>query len=165
MLSRTTIRAGLASIYLLTMTAQEYFQLVLDTGIHTSNNVIFDTEYALPTEDWFFGPFADAIRKMNWTLGLEYQPQSNDCDDYAERARALAQTCNALTPDRPIGKSLAVGLLTYLQNTEELKKHAIIFAAIRTADGKRKLVFMEPQDGTKVEMSVIDLMNVDLYII
>lgn len=126
-------------------TGQEIQQLVWDNGMSNMIEIIVDEHYGLPTEGWVTDVlFPELFKRLKQNNLWQYQIESNDCDDFAARARLLAQELNNQTSNRGV-RALAVGEYHYIQRMTGLK-HALNFAVVKSS-GKLKLIFFEPQTG------------------
>ncbi len=122
----------------------------MDAGVFTTNWSLADRAYALPTRRWMLGPFADALRRLQFEFRVnKWTAEDNDCDDFARLAAAFAQVLHANTPDRPAATALAVGELWYVQDGGA--GHAIVFAIC--GPSVEDVLFFEPQDGTEKQLS------------
>lgn len=54
-------------------------------------SVIFDRQYKLPDRDWFFGEFAESLAKNIQALGMVYEEEADDCDNFGVLTYILGQ--------------------------------------------------------------------------
>lgn len=108
-----------------------------------------DTDYSGVIPDWIFGPFAktflDVLSLLNET---KYVDNSNDCDDFARLAAAIAQAANNQTPWKPANTALMFGEFWYFINADPAKDHAInVF--VYYVKSTPTFGFFEPQGAIK----------------
>lgn len=123
-------------------------------GVGFTNGV--DRDYALVAEKWvgkFGSRFPYWQRQVLATIS--YEPEWNDCDDFAEDARYLARLLHRNTREKPDG-ALAFGLFKY--QTDAGGWHAINVVACRE-DGRIYPVFFEPQTAQVVKLSPAELIS------
>jgi len=139
-------------------------QFLLLAGVGREGVVIecADRAYALPAADWVHGEFARAWAGEALDLGLRYDPETVDCDDFARLCAAFAARLHAQTSDRPRGTALAFGECWYEKDTGE--NHAINCFITSLPDGDLKLRpslrFFEPQTGTPLSLTVNEHANI-----
>lgn len=123
--------------------------------------VIWNDTYRIVDLDWFFGEFANDLRRNMDTEGLNiYKPGSNVCKDFARRAWNFACDCNSIN----YGDSgITVGCWAYSPDKAE-RNHAIN-CAIGRPNGTLVLAFMEPQTQLRVELTQNELRNVQTCLI
>jgi hypothetical protein len=132
------------------ISADDLFRAVVQMGIRPTIVQTADAHYDLPAADWFIGSFAQSLHEALDALNLvRYQPQSNDCDDYARMGASLAQLLHFHT--RPRGTTgLAVGEFWY-QIRNMGGAHAICVAITRLSPtSPLQLMALEPQNQTPV---------------
>ena len=122
--------------------------MLYDNGVTSPVRIVGDESYAIPTVEWIVGPFSEELFKVNRKNGL-YKLESNDCEDFAARARALANELNNRTTNCGL-RGIAFGEFHYKKDTGG--RHAINFAICKDGD-KYRFVFYEPQDRKIVELS------------
>jgi len=107
-----------------------------------------DEQYALPTQSWFFGEYAAALKNFYHHLGIEkYQAGSNDCEDFALIGLAFASILHARSTRANAG--LAIAEIWYQIGGHPDQGHAILAAIVET-NGRFEIVFMEPQNQTQI---------------
>jgi len=106
--------------------------------------IVDDEDYSHPSEMWMLTTWRDAVDANNRALGLsESIPESNDCDDFADRAVRWAKDSHARM--RRPGRGFAVGTFTYSPDVAGGKSHKSVFAIVADREGKPKLLLFEPQ--------------------
>lgn len=134
------------------MTGPEIREFMLAKGCAPFNDFELDANYAHPTRAWFHGPFAHYVVEKHKEIGKSvWRVDSNDCDDFANRAKQWAQDSNDETNPKG-GKALAVGSFFYLIGGQKGSGHAIV-AAIVYEDHVPELIFIEPQNGRPLALS------------
>jgi hypothetical protein len=127
---------------------------------------IADSAYELPSEEWFknkfpaiLGDFFKDLKQTRWVA------ESNDCDDFSKMAAAFAHLIHNNTPAHLKGTSLAVGEFYYKINGDNSQGHAINFAIVKTKEGKAKVVFMDPQTLSVVQLSEREVQSCDNWLL
>ena len=129
-------------------------------GVYTTGWSLADRAYVMPTRQWMLGPFADALRRLQFEFGVnKWTAEDNDCDDFSRLAAAFAQVLHVNTPGHPPATALALGELWYVQDGGK-GGHAIVFACCGT--DPQDVLFFEPQDGTEKTLSETERQNVTL---
>lgn len=140
--------------------AQDLKTLMWDSGLSSMTEYTLDSEYGLPTEGWITDILYPALFNELKKDGLwRYAPESNDCDDFAARARLLANKLNNLTENS--GKrGIAFGEYHYIRR--DGGAHALNFAIVKTNNSKQpyKLVFFEPQTSKIVYLTEKEIESV-----
>ena len=120
-------------------------------GMDPQNSPIFaDPIVPLPTADWFYGPFADEVRRV-WR-GLKppfwrrwFIPHKWDCDDFARGAAWIAAVMHRSGNSPGSGH---VAEFWYYRNADPSDEHAIVMAMFNP----ESIGFIEPQSGEGVRL-------------
>lgn len=140
----------ISSSYCVAASNLEIQSLFSDYGIDGSKITCGDELYALPDYDWLFADFARALQTLqNAFFVWNWIDQKNDCDDFARGAAWLAQVLNNNTTTK--AEALAIGEFWYVRDVDS-QAHAITVAICKIGD-ERKMVFMEPQNQTHINLS------------
>jgi hypothetical protein len=151
-----------------TLTSEEVFNFVAYTNwVTTTKAILADPVYALPSEKWVFGEFADAFKNFLFVFrNQKYTVEANDCDDFARAAGFFASYLHSGTPNRLSGTGIAFGEFWYV--TDIGQAHAINFAIVvdeevlkTTNDFKKalKLIFFEPQSSMRKILSTNEMQH------
>jgi hypothetical protein len=109
-----------------------------------------DQFYALTTEAWIAGPFADALRKEQEERGAHrYAPAKNNCTKFSGHAKWYAGHCHYLTTD-PATENAALAFGTFDFERPDGTAHSINIAVTRGEDLNLWLVYFEPQTACVV---------------
>jgi len=134
------------------MTSSELRQLLRSLpGTPTID--IPDRDYACPSKEWVLGGFYNWYCKVLDGLKLSYR-KNFDCDNFAGMFFELAQACHGQTKDAPT-EGLAVGKIKFLVDGDPTRGHAINIVV--SEDGAW---FIEPQSGSEVTLSSVELRSV-----
>lgn len=120
-------------------------------GIQPPSQMVSDTVYVLPTEDWVRTHFAFALRDFLHEIQTDiYMAEENDCDDYSFSGMLVAKAIHHNTIRKQKHTGIAVGVFWYKKDSGGY--HAINFSVVRdttlisqTNPNGLKLIFMEPQ--------------------
>lgn len=116
-----------------------------DHKIEPAEIAVADRSYVCPTEDWFFGEFAEALRVLYQELGVAtFEEESNDCDDFTRLAAAFAQVLHHRTGAHR-KSALSIGEFWYFRGGNPLDEHAFLIARFDT----RAVGFMEVQNQSR----------------
>lgn len=128
----------------------ELKNILYSDNIHGYNEIIDDVTYCVTTKEWVRDYFYPKFRKELFDKGLsKAHNESWDCDDFALKAKVLAQELNHQSLNK--GRAaLAVGKLNFVK--EGLGKHAVNIFLIEDND-KIILMFLEPQNGSIYKLS------------
>lgn len=122
---------------------------LLSQNINPNKFVISDIEYNLPSKNWILNEFSKSFLTFLKFLNVDdYNPENNDCDDFARLAASLAQILHHRTSPA-VKTGLTVGEFWYRQDIGG--GHAINF--IIYLDGTPKIMFFEPQTQKEVFLS------------
>lgn len=145
------------------LTATEIQQLMWDTDLSASAEFVLDREYGLPTESWITDVLYPELFQELKRDGLwKYAAESNDCDDFAARARLVANKLNNSTTNN--GKrGIAFGEYHYYSNIGG--QHALNFAITKDGQSKYRIVFFEPQTGKIVFLNKKEIESVTGWIL
>lgn len=119
-------------------------------GVRADSKLVADLDFSLPDRAWVANEFAASVLSVQHALGVTgWSEGSNDCDDFARLAAALAQVLHHRTrTGRKTG--LAIGEFWYWKY--DLSQHAIVFVIVREGD-ERVLLFWEPQTRQFVKLT------------
>jgi len=112
---------------------------------------IADRSYAAMQQGFLEQAFSESLKKWVLELGIRYQQECEDCDDFARFAASVAQLWNAKSANE--GHALAFGEFWYVKDNGDA--HAINIALVEGG----KVVFYEPQTQRIVELSEIEKWN------
>lgn len=133
------------------MSGQELLERLADAGVSIYNPSIADRVYVLPTRQWVAGPFAEALRTLQFEFRVKrWTAEDNDCDDFARLAAAFAQVLHTNTPGHAPATALAFGEFGYMKQ-DFTGGHAINF--VLTGPGPEDVLFFEPQTGQFVTLT------------
>lgn len=88
----------------------EMIQAFMDGGIAAEAETYLDAAYALPSRHWIEHEFEDALATYFQKIGLIYNAEDSDCDDFAFEAFSFARRCHRFTTTSS-GATIALGLL------------------------------------------------------
>jgi hypothetical protein len=136
--------------------SRETFSRVLfDLGIPYEALDVADVAWLPPAKAWLRDKFCPQLRRYLKRKGLlDYVPEANDCDDFADEGVRLAKRMHARMVrlgKAPRGTAFAVGRFWY--RSARQGAHAIIVALVRIAETTFELVFIEPQTQRLVELT------------
>lgn len=145
------------------MTQAELIDFMSKRGAMPMAFLAADSEYAHPTENWFYGSFASALKTLFFQLNLTlWKAEENDCDDFARLAAAFAQSLHARTKSKRPGTALAVGEFWYDRSSPDgPQAHAVNCAIVY--DGDYKLLFLEPQTQKRITLSQQEIASCSAY--
>lgn len=113
---------------------------------------LLDNVYVLPDFDWIRFDFAIALKNWLESNGMaQYEPEGNDCDDFADNAATLAEILYFNSPDRIRGTSLAIGTVKYM------RRDGIYHALNCFVSEQKKVSIFEPQLAVKNQPPVLSL--------
>ena len=129
-------------------------------GLGRAHIEVSDADYSFPSEEWISGTFSKSWLTYNFSRGLEgYQPEKNDCEDFARRCASYACDLHAGNTGQQTG--LAFGEFYFTR--DDGGGHAINCAVVaderaaelHSADHSAapKLLFFEPQDGKVISLT------------
>lgn len=109
---------------------------------------ISDADYAKPTAAWITGDFYNYY--LNWLEenGLSKWKETFDCDSFSSLFYAFAQACHGNAGRKEQG--IAVGEMFY--KVDGGSGHAINIAIT-----EKGIIFIEPQNGQRVMLSVSEM--------
>lgn len=122
-----------------------FFSLGIDIG--RVPVILADESYLLPSYHWLSNTFPAVLRDYKNRIAVIYARNTNDCDDYARIAAALAQYLNFQTGAEA---ALAFGEFWYIRNDGQ--GHSINCAVVFDNDDFR-LLFFEPQNERLITLS------------
>lgn len=73
------------------LSAADILILLRDAGVPVNSCVFLDSQYVVPTEDWIRGQFSTDLRARFFAMGMAYDAEREDCDDFAIEAWAQAR--------------------------------------------------------------------------
>lgn len=123
-------------------------------------------DYAVPTLAWLQGPFYSAFKGELWSQDLDRWAVKWECRDFARGMAYEAQKAHALTPVSPDGEPcIAVGELWFTPDAghyglnTELPRSGHAICACFADQG---LIYIDPQNGLKWELTASELISVSL---
>jgi len=109
-------------------------------GVPSRAVLVGDAYYSIPTHEWISGPFANWFGQALTALGIRYENERHDCEDFARLCAWAASHCHAKTPGAS-ESGLAFGELWIASHA-----HAINFAVHQgRGDDTLEVVCYEPQ--------------------
>lgn len=141
------------------MTGDEILTVVRRAGVNGAARVdVGDYDYVLPAEEGVGGYRRAWVEKM-LELGMTYEEDAEDCDDFARVAAAFALLWHAGTSGRPRKKALAFGVVWYVRDAGG--GHAVNCYVTVEAD-MPVLRFLEPQQPLMpFDLSENELANIE----
>lgn len=119
--------------------------------------VTMDTFYRCPTLDWVKGPFRDGWLTFINGLGVQYNAERWDCDDYARMCAAYAQLLNGNTP-KADKCGLAFGVFAFVRGLDYGHVINVFMVQEPGSQGVITPHFFEPQPTA---CGLVDLTNDD----
>jgi hypothetical protein len=120
-----------------------------DSGLNSTDTLYADNDYVLVDEDWFkeniLNQFNDFLSKNGVYFG---DANKNDCDNFSRAFSFFARVKSSQA--KFLKYDIAVGEL-YYKNFDV--GHAINFAIVLDKEGKKKIIFIEPQGPSIVNFS------------
>jgi hypothetical protein len=120
-----------------------------DSGLNSVDTLYADNDYVLVDEIWFneniLNQFNDFLSKNGVYFG---DVNKNDCDNYARAFSFFARVKSSQA--KFLNYDIAVGELYYKDFDFG---HAINFAIVLDKDGKKKMLYIEPQGPTIINFS------------
>lgn len=115
-----------------------------------------DSNYSLPDGDWINGEFANALHTFLSNLGISYEAEKSDCDDFA---RFAASYCGLLHSKMSHSTGIAFGEFWFTRDNGN--GHAINVFVTRDANEKLTLRFFEPQTQSELHLSDEEINSCD----
>ena len=132
------------------MTSAELNALLTAADFNCGDIQFSDRAYVCPMKDWVLGEFAEAFRRQRQVFKVDnYEPESNDCDDFARDAVTFAEKLHVRTGEHR-DAALAIGLLHYTRDAGGA--HAVNLWAVDN-NGTREIIVVEPQTGQEIKLS------------
>lgn len=133
---------------------EKYYILmtVKKAGIVPATELYLDELYVLPNYDWIKNEFSKSFKSLKYYLNiLTWRPEINDCDNFSNGARFLANVLNSNSTNKKA--NIAVGEYYYV--TDQGGGHAINFFIHSPSHNINDLVldFYEPQNDTIIKLS------------
>jgi hypothetical protein len=117
-------------------------------GIDARNYILADSKYTLVDEAWFKANVMNGFNNFLWRNGIAYvDKKKNDCDDFARGFSFFSRVKSMQL--KSIDSSLAVADLYYRTIGDG---HAINAAVVLNNFGEWKLLFIEPQGPSIIQL-------------
>ncbi len=148
------------------MTAEQVFNFLVACGIAPEVIRIRDARYVFPSVGWLFITFAQSLAVVRPQFALsEWQEDDGDCDDFEDLAVFYArflhrremtlerEAARAAQEEPPALAAIAFGSFEYVIGANEANGAHAINCAIVNSNGAPGLVFFEPQNGQRVDLT------------
>lgn len=145
--------------------AAKITEAATDKGINPNALLFADSSYLLPSNRWVLDIFSAAWDATKRVLDIvAYEPDMNDCDDYARMCAGYAQLLNnrTLRENKALPRSaLAFGEFWYMS---PMGAHAInAYFYQEEVGGDILLGTFEPQTGKPVELTRQQIYTCSLF--
>lgn len=154
-------------MYYTQLMAAKITEAATDKGINPNALLFADSSYLLPSDQWVRETFSAAWEETKRVLGIAvYEPDMNDCDDYARMCAGYAQLLNNRTiresksPVMPRA-ALAFGEFWYVSPQGAHAINAYFYQKVQGGD-----IFLgtfEPQTGKPVELTRQQIYTCSLF--
>ena len=146
------------------LTQNDIRNSLTDIGLATLDLFFPDVYYVCPDWDWVQEIFFPNWRFVMDTLGVAtWQPEANDCDDFAALCKSYLRILHVRTKSRPPGAAIAVADLNYWLQKETSTTpgllHAINLVICNLGKGPQ-VKFFEPQIPKALTLSPTQIQDI-----